>query len=105
MLELLLCSLFTILTDYLYRRYDQGRRFGHEITLFSVWYELRWGITGCLILTISLITAVFYLHPSTTNVTLFYRTVPIVPPARRKSNQDGQSRSSRKVLSSVRLRP
>jgi len=79
MLELLLCSLFTILPDYLYRRYAQGRRFGHEITLYSVWYELRWGITGCLILTISLITAVFYLHPSTTNVTLFYRTVPIVP--------------------------
>src|SRR5215213_7939869 len=79
MLELLLCSLFTILPDYLYRRYAQGRRFGHEITLYSVWYELRWGITGCLILTISLITTVFYLHPSTTNVTLFFRTVPIVP--------------------------
>jgi len=79
MLELLLCSLVTILPDYLYRRYRQGRRFGHEITLYSVWFELRWGITSCLVLTICLITAVFYNHPSTTNVTLFFRTVPIVP--------------------------
>ena len=51
MLELMICSLVTILPDYLYRRYAQGRRFGHEITFFSVWYELRWGITGCLMLT------------------------------------------------------
>src|SRR5580765_7411470 len=79
MLEMLLCSLLTILPDYLYRRYAQGKRFGKEITLYSVWFELRWGITGCLILTVSLITVVFYNHPSTTNVTLFFRTVPIVP--------------------------
>lgn len=79
MLEMLLCSLFTLLPDYLYRRYVQGKRFGKEITLYSVWFELRWGITGCLILTIGLITVIFYNHPSTTNVTLFYRTVPIVP--------------------------
>jgi multidrug resistance efflux pump len=78
-LELLFCSLLTILPDYLYRRYAQGKRFGKEITLYSVWFELRWGITGCLILTVSLITVVFYNHPSTTNVTLFFRTVPIVP--------------------------
>jgi multidrug resistance efflux pump len=78
MLELLLCSLVTILPDYLFRRYAQGKRFGREITFYSVWFELRWGITACLILTVSLITAVFYLHPSTTNVTLFFRTVPIV---------------------------
>src|SRR5205085_4045495 len=56
-----------------------GKRLGREITLFSVWFELRWGITSCLILTVSLITLVFYNHPSTTNVTLFFRTVPIVP--------------------------
>src|SRR5262249_5586197 len=68
-----------ILPDYLYRRYAQGKRFGKEITLYSVWYELRWGITGCLILTISLITVIFYNHPSTSTVTLFFRTVPIVP--------------------------
>jgi multidrug resistance efflux pump len=79
MLELMLCSLLTILPDYLYRRYRQGKRFGKEITLYSVWFELRWGITGCLILTVALITTVFYNHPSTTNVTLFFRTVPILP--------------------------
>jgi multidrug resistance efflux pump len=79
MLELLLCSMVTILPDYLFRRYVQGRRFGKEITLYSVWFELRWGITACLILTVSLITAIFYFHPSTTNVALFFRTVPIVP--------------------------
>ena len=79
MLEMLLCSLVTILPDYLFRRYVQGRRFGKEITFYSVWFELRWGITACLMLTVGLITVVFYNHPSTTNVTLFFRTVPIVP--------------------------
>jgi multidrug resistance efflux pump len=79
MLEMMLCSLVTILPDYLYRRYRQGKRFGKEITLFSVWFELRWGITTCVILTVCVITAVFYNHPSTTNVTLFFRTVPVVP--------------------------
>jgi multidrug resistance efflux pump len=79
MLELLLCSVFTILPDYLYRRYAQGRRLGKEITFYSVWFELRWGITACVILTVCLITTVFYNHPSTKNVTLFFRTVPIVP--------------------------
>ena len=79
MLELMLCSLVTILPDYLYRRYRQGKRFGREITLYSVWFELRWGITSCIILTVCLITAVFYNHPSTTNVTLFFRTVPVLP--------------------------
>jgi multidrug resistance efflux pump len=78
-LELLLCSVFTILPDYLYRRYAQGKRFGKEITFYSVWFELRWGITACVILTVCLITTVFYNHPSTSNVTLFYRTIPIVP--------------------------
>jgi multidrug resistance efflux pump len=78
MLELLLCATFTILPDYLYRRYRQGKRFGHEITLYSVWYELRFGIVTCLMLTVSLITMIFYFHPSTTSATLFYRTVPIV---------------------------
>jgi multidrug resistance efflux pump len=79
MLELLLCSLVTILPDYLFRRYYQGKRFGKEITFYSVWFELRWGITTCLVLAVSLITTVFYNHPSTTNVTLFFKTVPIVP--------------------------
>ena len=79
MLELLLCSMLTILPDYLFRRYVQGKRFGKEITLYSVWFELRWGITMCLILTVSLILTVFYNHPATSNVTLFYRTIPILP--------------------------
>jgi hypothetical protein len=50
MLELLLCSLLT------------------EITLYSVWFELRWGITACLMLTVGLIT-LFYNHPSTSSAT------------------------------------
>ncbi|MGF1658799.1 MAG: HlyD family secretion protein [Rubrimonas sp.] len=79
MLELLICSLFTIFPDYLYRRYAQGKRFGREITLFSVWYELRLGISGCVILTVLLITAIFYFHPSTTSASSVFRTVPIVP--------------------------
>jgi multidrug resistance efflux pump len=79
MLELLLCSLVTIVPDYLFRRYGQGKRLGKEITFYSVWFELRWGITACLILTVSLITLIFYNHPSTNNVTLFFRTIPIVP--------------------------
>src|SRR6476469_5768322 len=79
MLELLLCSLLTIFPDYLYRRYRQGKRLGKEITFFSVWYELRWGITSCLMLTISLITMIFYFHPSTTSAAIYFRTVPILP--------------------------
>jgi multidrug resistance efflux pump len=79
MLELFLCSILTILPDYLVRRYVQGKRFGREITLFSVWYELRWGITLCLILTVSLITAIFYFHPSTKSATSVYRTVTVLP--------------------------
>ena len=78
MLEIMLCSLVTILPDYLYRRYRQGKRIGHEITLYSVWFELRYGIVACLMLTVSLITMIFYFHPSTTSATLYYRTVPIM---------------------------
>jgi multidrug resistance efflux pump len=79
MFELMFCSLLTILPDYLFRRYVQGKRFGKEITFYSVWYELRWGITGCLMLTVSLITMIFYFHPSTSSATLYFRTVPILP--------------------------
>jgi len=79
MFELMLCSLFTLVPDYLYRRYVQGKRIGKEITLFSMWYELRWGITGCVMLTVLLITMIFYYHPSTNSAALFFRTVPIVP--------------------------
>lgn len=79
MFELLLCSLLTVFPDYLYRRYAQGKRLGREITFYSVWFELRWGITACVMLTVALITVIFYFHPSTTSATLFYRTVPILP--------------------------
>jgi multidrug resistance efflux pump len=79
MLELTLCSMLTILPDYLYRRLVQGKRLGKEITFFSVWFELRWGIVSCLMLTVSLITLIFYFHPSTTNAALLFRTVPILP--------------------------
>jgi multidrug resistance efflux pump len=79
MLELLLCSLLTIFPDYLYRRYRQGKRLGREITFFSVWFELRFGIVSCLMLTVALITVIFYYHPSTDTATLFYRTVPLIP--------------------------
>ncbi|SDH21276.1 Multidrug resistance efflux pump [Bradyrhizobium sp. Rc2d] len=81
MLELLLCSLVTILPDYLFRRYRQGKRFGKEITFYSIWYELRWGITGCLMLTVALITMIFYYHPSTTSAAIYFRTMPILPEA------------------------
>lgn len=79
MFELMFCSLLTIVPDYLYRRYAQGKRFGKEITFFSIWYELRWGITGCLMLTVSLITMIFYFHPTAESATLYFRTVPILP--------------------------
>ena len=102
MFEIILCSMFTLLPDYLYRRYVQGKRIGHEITLYSVWFELRWGIVGCLMLTIGLITTIFYFHPSTTAATSFFRTVPIISEGvgrvadrkstRLNSSHNGQSR-------------
>ncbi|MCP4562187.1 MAG: HlyD family secretion protein [Bosea sp.] len=79
MLELLVCALFTIVPDYLYRRYGQGKRLGKEITLYSAWFELRWGIVTCVMLTVGLITVIFYNHPSTTSATVFFRSVPIIP--------------------------
>jgi multidrug resistance efflux pump len=79
MLELTLCSMLTILPDFLYRRFVQGKRIGRELTLFSVWYELRWGITFCLILTLSLITTIFYFHPATKAAAAVFRTVTILP--------------------------
>lgn len=79
MLELLLCSSVTILPDWLYRRYVQDKRFGREITLYSIWYELRWGITSCLMLTVLLITMIFYFHPTAQSAGAYFRTVPILP--------------------------
>lgn len=79
MLEFLLCSLVTILPDYLFRRRVQGKSWGNELTIYSIWYELRWGLTTCAILTIALLTMIFYYHPSTANVSSFFRTVTILP--------------------------
>jgi multidrug resistance efflux pump len=79
MIEVLLCSVVTILPDFLYRRFVQGKRLGREITLYSIWYELRYGITACLGLTIVLLTLILYFHPSTTAAVSFFRTVPILP--------------------------
>jgi multidrug resistance efflux pump len=78
MLELLFCATLTVLPDFLIRRYVQGKRLGREISFFSVWYELRYGITLCLLLTISLITVVFYFHPSTRAAISYYRTVSVM---------------------------
>ncbi len=78
MLELVFSALITIVPDYLHRRYKQGKRWGHEITLFNVWYELRWGLTACAILAVTLITVIFYFHPSTRNVSAAFRTVTIL---------------------------
>jgi multidrug resistance efflux pump len=79
MFELIFCSLLTVLPDYLIRRYGQGKRIGYEITLYSVWYELRYGIVTCLMLTVSLITLIFYYHPTATSAVSAFRTVPILP--------------------------
>ena len=79
MLELILCSLVTIVPDYIYRRYVQGKRLGVEINLYSAWYELRYGITACLMLTVALITIIFYHHPTTVHVNALFRTIPILP--------------------------
>jgi multidrug resistance efflux pump len=79
MFELLFCSMLTILPDFLIRRFVQGKRIGHEITLYSVWYELRYGIVLCLMLTVALITLIFYYHPTATSAVSSFRTVPILP--------------------------
>lgn len=79
MLELLFCALFTILPDYLIKRYVYKKRWGKEITFFSMWYELRWGISSCVLLTVILIALIFYYHPTTSNVTTLFRTVTILP--------------------------
>ena len=79
MIEVLLCSVVTVLPDFLIRRFVQGKRIGHEITLYSVWYELRYGITACLALTVCLLTLILYFHPSTSSAVSFFRTVPILP--------------------------
>lgn len=78
MIELFFSFLITVVPDYLYRKHKQGKRLGHEITLYNVWYELRWGITSCAVLAISLITVIFFYHPTTSQVTSLFRTVTIL---------------------------
>ncbi len=78
MLELTLCSMLTILPDYLFRRFVQERASARDHALLSV-VRTRWGITLCLILTITLITTIFYFHPATTAVNSVFRTVTILP--------------------------
>ena len=79
MLETLICALITVFPDFLFRRFVQGKRIGKEITLFTMWYELRWGLTMCGILTLTVITTLFYFHPATTSVASYFRTVTVVP--------------------------
>jgi multidrug resistance efflux pump len=71
--------MLTIVPDFLFRRFIQGKRLGHEINLFTVWFELRWGITLCLVPTLSLITTIFYYHPSTKAAVSAFRTVTVLP--------------------------
>lgn len=79
MLETMICALITVLPDFLFRRFVQGKRIGQELTLFTMWYELRWGLTSCAILALSVITTLFYFHPSTSSVASYFRTVTILP--------------------------
>lgn len=78
MIELFFSFLITVVPDYLYRSRKQGKRLGHEITLFTVWYELRWGITSCAVLALSLISVIFYYHPTAITVTSLFRTVSLL---------------------------
>lgn len=79
MSELFPCSMLTVLPDYLFRRYLRGKRFAREITLFTVCFEPRWGITLCRVLSVSRITTIFYFHPATKAATSVFRTVTILP--------------------------
>jgi len=79
MLETMICALITVLPDFLFRRFVQGKRIGKEINLFTMWYELRWGLTSCAILALTIITTLFYFHPATSSVASYFRTVTILP--------------------------
>lgn len=41
MLKLIVCSLLTLLPDFLSWRFVQGKRIGTRITFFAMWYVLR----------------------------------------------------------------
>ncbi|MEM1005429.1 MAG: biotin/lipoyl-binding protein, partial [Pseudomonadota bacterium] len=42
-------------------------------------YELRWGLTTCAILTLTVITTLFYFHPASKTAASYFRTVTILP--------------------------
>ena len=80
MLELLLCSMLTHPPRLPLPALCAGQavRQGNHPLLGLVRAAL--GHHGCLMLTVGLITVVFYNHPSTTTSTSFYfRTIPILP--------------------------
>src|SRR3546814_17934837 len=64
MLEQILCSLITVFPDSLFRRYVQVTRIGRALTMFFDWFEMRWGITACVLLTITLIDVILFYHNS-----------------------------------------
>jgi multidrug resistance efflux pump len=74
----MLCSLVTMLPNYLILRFVYKKKWGKEINFFNMWHEYRYGLTTCAILTTALITLIFYYHPATTNVTAIFRTVTIL---------------------------
>jgi multidrug resistance efflux pump len=81
MLELMLCSLATMLPNYLILRFVYKKKWGKEINFFNMWHEYRYGLTTCAILTTALISLISYYHPTTTNVTAIFRTVTILAEA------------------------
>ena len=77
MLELIIGAFFTIMPDYLYRRYFQKKRLGQEITLSNIWYELRWGLVAWSILTIVLLFLRARDEPSAPEIATIRAKVPI----------------------------
>jgi hypothetical protein len=45
MLELMLCSLVTMLPNYLILRFVYKKKWGKEINFFNMWHEYRYGLT------------------------------------------------------------
>lgn len=65
MLEVFACFFVTVLPTYLFRHFVQGKRHGKEINISSIWYELRWGISAWVVLSMALI---FFNRPSAPDV-------------------------------------
>jgi len=75
MLALLLCSLITFFPDYLYRTRIQRK----SLTIYTFWYELKWGISSCLVLSVALLTLLVYFHPSSANAGTVFRALAMMP--------------------------